>query len=248
MLLIMRSFCFSLWGKFAENPDKTKTEYVYTGADLLRIATDRSKRVSNFHILSDKAALIESRCKQEFVADRKNTNIYIGIFTTAHARLSLYSLISKVPDRLLYMDTDSLIYTWRPGQFRHPVSDELGALTSEVKDDFKITSFTSAGPKNYCYTYVSRENNNKSGNVVKVKGFSLNAKNAQLINVNSMRDLVDRFVGEDISQTITTVNKHHICRDKRSCQINSQEQTKNYKVVYNKRVVLKNFQTLPYGY
>ena len=43
--------------------------------------------------------------KNQFV---DNSNIYIAFFTTSHTRLMLYDYLKE---KLLYFDTDSIIYT-----------------------------------------------------------------------------------------------------------------------------------------
>ena len=43
------------------------------------------------------------------------TNVFIAIFTTAHAPLKLFEALETLQERVLYYDTDSVIYKWRPG-------------------------------------------------------------------------------------------------------------------------------------
>ncbi|CAH3046080.1 unnamed protein product, partial [Porites lobata] len=42
-------------------------------------------------------------------------NIFIAAFTTCHARLKLYDGLDTLKEQVLYYDTDSIIYRWRPG-------------------------------------------------------------------------------------------------------------------------------------
>ena len=37
-------------------------------------------------------------------------------------------------DRVLYYDTDSVIYTWKPGQTEIPLGDYLGDMTNELDE------------------------------------------------------------------------------------------------------------------
>ena len=51
-----------------------------------------------------------------------NTNIFIACFTTCWARLKLYDAIQQLqPAQVLYFDTDSIIYLWRPGMPESPL-------------------------------------------------------------------------------------------------------------------------------
>ena len=75
------------------------------------------------------------------------TNLFIAIFTTAHARLKLYSTLETLQQRVLYYDTDSVIYKWRPGQVEIPLGVFLGEFTDEVEGE-PIIEFASGGAKN----------------------------------------------------------------------------------------------------
>ena len=44
------------------------------------------------------------------------TNIFIACFTSALARLKLYAELEKLGEKVLYYDTDSLIYRWKEGE------------------------------------------------------------------------------------------------------------------------------------
>ena len=48
------------------------------------------------------------------------TNVAIAVYTTAQARLKLYSYLEKLGDRVLYYDTDSCIYLNKdiPGDYK----------------------------------------------------------------------------------------------------------------------------------
>jgi hypothetical protein len=139
---------------------------------------------------------------------------------------------------VLYLDTDSVIFTSRHGDIDPPLGDYLGDLTDELKGD-TINSFVAAGPKNYSY----RQTNGKE--VCKVRGFTLNFTNSQLINFTSVRDMV---TSEDQDGVITTTNPSKISRDKYGHRIYNKVERKRYRMTYNKRVIQPEFVTLPYGY
>ncbi|KAL1246654.1 hypothetical protein QQF64_034431 [Cirrhinus molitorella] len=89
----------------------------------------------------------------------KTASIWLPIkrtFTTAHARLELYNLMDKL-NRLLYSDTDSVIFVSRDGDWMPPLGDHLGELTDEIGDDEYITEFCSSGPKSYGYLTSKRK-------------------------------------------------------------------------------------------
>ena len=76
-------------------------------------------------------------------------NIFVAAFTTAHARLHLYRAIEKLNERVLYMDTDSVVITQQPGQWKPQSGNFLGEWANEVSTGSRIIDFTTCGPKNY---------------------------------------------------------------------------------------------------
>ena len=78
------------------------------------------------------------------------TNVVVAAFTTAYARLKLYDVLGMLQERVLYYDTDSVIYVSRPNQPEPPTGPYLGQLTDELGGDY-ITTFVLGGPKNYSY-------------------------------------------------------------------------------------------------
>ena len=94
------------------------------------------------------------------------------------------------PKRILYCDTDSLVYTHRPSENKLIRGDYLGDLTDELKKDEKeIIEFVSGGPKNYGYT--TRKNDGGVRHHLKIKGFSLDKRSTkELLNYMSMREVV----------------------------------------------------------
>ena len=80
---------------------------------------------------------------------QSNVNIFIACFTTSYARLKLYDALDILKERVLYMDTDSVIYTQKPTESSIPTGNYLGELTNVLDDGDHITEFVAAGPKNY---------------------------------------------------------------------------------------------------
>ena len=49
-----------------------------------------------------------------FISRSHKTNVVIAAFTTAHARLKLYSVLESLQTRVLYFDTDSVTFKSEP--------------------------------------------------------------------------------------------------------------------------------------
>ena len=167
-----------------------------------------------------------------FVNDDDKTNVYVAAFTTAHARLKLYKVLDQLQERALYCDTDSVIYL--SGDNDPVVGDYLGELTDELDDSDFITEFCAGGPKLYAYK-------TSKGKVdCKVRGFSLNYENSQIIDFDSIRNMV-------LSGEIYETQDKKILRDKINLKVYNKHQTKKCQAVYTKRRKIGNI-SYPYGY
>ena len=80
-----------------------------------------------------------------------NINIFVACFHPCWARIKLYreELSQLHPEQVLYFDTDSIIFSQRPGDPTLSTGDYLGDFTSELKPGDHIVEFASASPKNY---------------------------------------------------------------------------------------------------
>ena len=61
-----------------------------------------------------------------------NLNIFVASFTTSWARLHLNKALQLLGERVLYNDTDSIIYLEEPDQPKPLLGDYLGEFTSEL--------------------------------------------------------------------------------------------------------------------
>lgn len=128
-----------------------------------------------------------------------------------------------------------LSFSWL--DFSIKVTDPyLGGLKSELAPNEHIDTFVSAGPKNYAYhtTFDST--------TCKIRGFTLNSRNSVKLNFDSMKDIVTT----DMTRVVPVTEPHKIVRQKGN--ILTKPQTKDYRFVYDKRVIGNNFVTYPYGW
>ena len=220
----------------------TKTARVTEPKELFDYLDSDQYEVSDARMVNDETIEVQYISKDEFVEQNDKVNIVIAAFTTAYARLKLYDLLDLLQERVLYYDTDSVIYVHEPGKSDPPLGDYLGDLTDELDVGDYITTFISGGPKNYAYD----TNNGKSE--TKIRGITLNYDATKKINMDVMRHLVDSHVNGYNEEKVTVVNPHKITRDKKEKNIVTKKMKKDYRIVYNKRVITENYGTLPYGY
>ena len=146
----------------------TKTERVTEPKEFFNYLDSTKYEVSDARIVNDDTVEVHYTNTEEFIEQDNKTNIVIAAFTTAYARLKLYDLLDLLQERVLYYDTDSVIYVHEPGKPDPPMGDYLRDLTDELDPGDYITTFISGGPKNYAYL----TNNGKTE--TKIRGITLN--------------------------------------------------------------------------
>ena len=88
-----------------------QTEFITDLASLNQLLIDESKELHDFTIVNEKVLMVTWKRIEEYAVGGQNTNIFIAAFTTCWARLKLYEEIEKLGDRLVYKDTDSVIFS-----------------------------------------------------------------------------------------------------------------------------------------
>jgi hypothetical protein len=225
----------STWGKMAQNPQKSKLTYVSDCSEYVKMMTDDSITVSDLLYVNDDHIALTWKHKDNFVESLPNTNVILAAFTTAHARLKLYTLLEPLQDRVLYFDTDSVVYLHVEGLWNPPIGDYLGELKDETKG-VPIESFVSGGAKNYAYVLAD------GSSVCKIRGFTLNHRNSLSLNFHTMKELV--ITSERTGPVIQ--NPHKICR--KNNNLFTKSESKKYQIVYDKRVLCDDFNTFPFGF
>ena len=241
----------SFYGKFGQRENMKKCSFLTQAEDIYRYMTDYSKHISDFHLLSDNMLAIEYSVAPEFTRPDPKTNVVIAAFCTSYARLKLWRELNLLGTRVVYHDTDSVVFKHDPSAYNPSLGAFLGQLTDELTckgvgckgcpDGHWIQEFVSCGAKNYAYKL-------NSGEVVcKVRGFSLNYSASKIVNLDSMRECLRCWNrGEEAPELVTV--KTMILRKKMEGVVYSQEMPKTYGMVYNKRILLDDYFTLPYGY
>lgn len=196
--------------------------------------------------------------------EQKNVCLTTGIQTTTGARLHLYSEMSKLNSRLLYTDTDSLIFisSENKNEYNPTLSNAVGGLSSELerhrkRPDFEpyICEFVCLAPKTYALCIVCEpidSPNFKYIYEIKAKGLTLTGENAKKINMNLMKSFVlgENLIGhkEDSFYFDSFQTKRQCIRTLKNFKIVTQEQTRALKFTFDKRAVHDDFITYPYGY
>jgi hypothetical protein len=224
----------SLWGKFGQRQNMGATEFT----DVKRfyeILLDEKLDNIRINDINENMLQIDYKLKDCYVENDFNTNIFIAAFTTANARLRLYEMLDKLGKSVAYYDTDSIVYI-DDGKNTVKTGCLLGDWTDELGKGVWIIDWISTGPKSYCYK-------TNTGKVVcRIKGFTLNYETSEKINSDSMNNILE-YKDKKIS---TQYNR--ITRDSKTKELLNKIETKEFGFVYDKRVILETFDTVPFGY
>ena len=176
----------NLWGRYGMRQNLSKSVFISDVGPLVALMLDPTVEVQGVRVISDDAVQVIHREKSDqFLPTAKGTNVYIAVATTAWARMKLYQQLDKLRERVLYCDTDSVIYQRSQDPARNLVTGNfLGEMTDELSDGDCITDFVSGGPKNYGYI------TQKGNVVVKVKGFTLNSVNSPAFSFQNVKRVI----------------------------------------------------------
>ena len=234
----------SFWGKFCERVNKPTTVTVKDPAHLFSLISHAALDISTLRLCTDDILEAVYTGVQENAVKGTKTNIFVAAFTTCHARLKLYESLDTLQQEVLYYDTDSVVYKWRPGRPSIAIGDFLGDMTNELDGDV-ITEFVSGDAKNYGYT-------TRQGKVVcKVRGFTLNVRGAAVLNFQTMKDniLAELENPLDHRRTTNVVTPYYFQRDLEQKRIKVVPRIKQYGLVFEKRVINTDTKSsYPYGY
>ena len=140
----------SHWGSFGQNPNKSKMTYVSDPAEYVEMMTDDTVEVTDLMYANLEHVVIRWRIKEEFLDSPPNKNVVLAAYATAQVRLKLYTLLEGLQERVLYFDTDSVVYMQDETRWNPELDDYLGELKDKTKG-VPITHFILGGAKNYAY-------------------------------------------------------------------------------------------------
>lgn len=232
----------SFWGKFGEKPNKTQTHTVTSPAELYELIDDQGNNIHDIRIITEDVVEVDTTKAEEEIIPSSKTNIFIASFTTAWARLELYSYLDLLKEQVLYFDTDSIIYYWKRGLPEIQTGPFLGQMKDELEGD-SIHEFVTGGPKNYAYKLTTGKAE------CKVRGFTQDEQGMALLNFESIKEhVLGAIRGDEILPIVVPVSINMVT-DRTTKKICLTPKVKKYQLVFEKRVVnTKDCTSRPYGY
>jgi hypothetical protein len=177
----------------------------------------------------------------------KHANDVIASYVTAGARIHLYRYLDKLQGKALYCDTDSVIYVQPKGEpSLIETGDCLGDMASELAPGHHIREFVCAGPKNYAYM-TEDPTTSEQKTVCKVRGITLNYSASQLVNFESIKNMILNR-GNEETLTVRTEKQIKRKRDSEGVHVITEPADKIYRVSFLKRRRLHNNSSVPFGF
>ena len=237
MRAISKLLLNSHWGRFGMNTNKSQYKLIRDPIEWYNLISDDQIIVQSADFTHKKYLQVYFIHANNMHESSSNVNVVLAAFVTTHARLKLLKEITLLGERVLYVDTDSIIYESIPNKYEPILGIYVGQFTNELKETIYIIEFVSAGPKNYCYM------KSDGTSMALVKGFALNHTASKKINFESIRDVVTH----DQKKNITT-EQIRFSRDKVDWTNSTSIIQKNYRLVFDKRILFPDHSTLPFGW
>lgn len=215
----------SLWGKLSE---RAKIEF-FKNVDQEDFLEFEQLEASGFIRFSQKFRISKNswfiageRIKyrsweKQLVENRKSTSVAIGAHVTMWGRRMLWEEMVKLGKRVLYHDTDSILYEYDSTQAHNTKTGKFLGDWEEELPGCAIIEFVGLAPKTYGYRWIDltkpipipedasiewlqqhdpyktwNGNLYKVQEAVKVKGFNLHYSARQVINFDGLVDLFRR--------------------------------------------------------
>ena len=194
--------------------------------------------MTTFDFVSEDSMRLCLRPQEAYVTPLKNGNVVVACFVTSYSRLKLSEKMCELQHRVIYYDTDSIIYyiNENDNDVNIQCGNYLGELTNELNEGEWIESFCSSGPK--CYSYVT----NLGKSIVHAKGFSLKGEGKDKITFESMKRTMEN------NQNKIEITYTDVISRTRTQMVYTKDETKVFSFTFDKRIVQDDFTTLPFGY
>lgn len=195
--VIAKTLLNSTWGKNVQRPVLPTHDFIHRNSEKFKLFRQKVIRglirVEDYSTYDDDVIKISTTMNQKTMSNRVKTFsggfLTAGLFVPAYGRLVLYDQLEKLDERVLYHDTDSIIYIYDPEKYNVRQGKLLGQWEEEdVSKNGNIIEYASFGPKSYALRTKNGDD------VIKIKGISLKAAMSEKVNFQEFKRFVfERF-------------------------------------------------------
>lgn len=239
-----------------QRENSKQTTVVHTKEDLFELLLAPVAEINDLYFVNDDTAWIswnytEDIIKSSLLDESRNLSLITGAYVVAQARLLLYDIMCKLGDRLLYTDTDSVIFIHSddPNDFNPSIGSNIGELSDEVDTDSIITEFCGIGAKSYSIR-MKNEKTNKFSELSKLKGFQSTPTTKSQLCFDNYKKMIfgSCMANGDGIDSLTIYSKTKNINRRKFFNIVTVEQQKKFGYTFDKRLVRENYTTTPFGY
>ena len=240
----------SLWSKFAQRANQPVTKVCKNFSEFYEIVNNDKNEILGDQMIED-MLLMNYRLVSDEMANPRNTCVAVASFVTSWARLKLFDEITKIhssnPGSVLYFDTDSVIFIHKDNKYKPNISNFLGEMSDEIKDQYGvgtyISEFYSTGPKVYAMNVVKPDGSEVK--TFKAKGLTQSIEANKTMNFNLIKEKALNTANSIENENTFIPQQQFRCDVKHNVTTRNFE--KKFNVTSNKRRIIGN-NTLPYGW
>ena len=130
----------SFWGKFGMRDNLCQTEFIYSPKRYFDLMRSKSKVIHDVHIVTEQCVMVTFSIEDDYNEGNDTSNLAIAAITTSYARMRLLTMLRQLGDRVLYFDTDSVIYVSKPGEWEPTLGNVLGDWVISWKKENRTSS------------------------------------------------------------------------------------------------------------
>jgi hypothetical protein len=237
----------SLWGRFSLRNQLARTIITDEPFILRQYLLDPKIDITVAEELSDDIFMILYTPKEEFVEEHDCSNVIISLWTTSAARVKLLKSLQKVTSTsnstVLYMDTDSIIYSHRIDNDPLTTGPHLGDFTDESIDK-EIVEFCLGGCKNYAIKCRPYSNPLEYQYILKIRGITLDYNACKALHYDSFKN---KIINYGIDNDPITIDYNYLRPNLKKGTVFTVPISKKYRPYVSKGVVNNNYAVINYG-
>lgn len=264
MRALAKLYLNSLWGKWAQKPSKECHTTIYGTQQFEQLWNDKTVERESllFRLISPGVFKATYKKKNPFINPVPHGNIWLAASVTAWARITLHKQMIRIsPERLIYCDTDSVIFLW-PRNGPNLSGIGLGHWTDEYPKN-RIVAVYALAPKLYALTLGDKNDDTKRYESLKAKGVQMTLVNQSKMSFENILPLIQKTVLEKETVHNIEVNNFSIFTNSTNNQLPfgnlfSRYNTKKVRVIITKRTIeeitecdfneIAEINTFPPGY
>lgn len=179
----------------------------------------------------------EDNCKP----DLSNSYLAAGAHVPDYGRLTLWKQMNALGKRVIYNDTDSVVYHHIPGEYEVEQGDMWGQWEEEKISEAGIRVFAAFGAKSYAVVSGGLE-------LLKLKGISVNRAHGRMLAVEKLIEIQKKVLATGVKQVILVPQQNFVYRPSQGIKTNRTMKKLTFSLGNYKGPVDKEGYVYPPGY